>query len=136
MHTLIEWCCETARFLLPRTDTGDAKCLEYRDQQFHADELGMVFVAPRCIRRAWLAGEDPLTGKDFSFRKEWIRRRLKALAEPIARRCNNQEGVYDLESDPTNHPVGTETHDRISRLCVAILTIQLVRLPLRRAGVR
>ncbi|MFY9255709.1 MAG: hypothetical protein WAO83_19810 [Fuerstiella sp.] len=55
-----------------------------RDEQFHADELGVVFVTQRCVRRAWLAGEDPLTGKDFSFRKEWIRRRLEALASVFA----------------------------------------------------
>lgn len=41
-----------------------------RDEQFHADEVGVVFVTQRCVRRAWLAGEDPVTGKDFSFRKE------------------------------------------------------------------
>ena len=55
-----------------------------RDEQFHADEVGVVFVTQRCVRRAWLAGRDPLTGKDFSFRKEWIRRRLEALASVFA----------------------------------------------------
>ena len=55
-----------------------------RDEQFHTDEVGVAFVTQRCVRRAWLAGEDPVTGKDFSFRKEWIRRRLEALASVFA----------------------------------------------------
>lgn len=32
------------------------------------------------MRRAYLAGEDALSGKDFSYRREWIRRRLESLA--------------------------------------------------------
>jgi REP element-mobilizing transposase RayT len=32
------------------------------------------------VRKAWLAGVDEKTGKDYSFRKEWIRKRLEALA--------------------------------------------------------
>ena len=55
-----------------------------RDEQFHADEPGVVFVIQRCVRRAWLAGEDPITGQNFPFRKEWIRRRLEALASVFA----------------------------------------------------
>ena len=55
-----------------------------RDEQFHADEVGVVFVTQWCVRRAWLAGQDPLTGKNFSLRKEWIRRRLEALASAFA----------------------------------------------------
>lgn len=50
-----------------------------RNEQFSADEVGICFVTLRCVRRAWLAGEDPVSGRDYSFRKEWIRRRLEAL---------------------------------------------------------
>ena len=31
------------------------------------------------MRKAWIAGVDEKTGKDYSCRKEWIRRRLEAL---------------------------------------------------------
>lgn len=51
-----------------------------RAEQFHASEIGIVHAIQRCVRRAFLAGVDEKTGKDFSFRREWIRRRLEALA--------------------------------------------------------
>ena len=34
----------------------------------------------RCVRRAFLAGKDERTGVDYDFRREWIRRRMEALA--------------------------------------------------------
>jgi hypothetical protein len=39
-----------------------------------------VHTIQRCVRRAFLTGVDRQSGKDFSFRQEWIRRRLEALA--------------------------------------------------------
>lgn len=51
-----------------------------RSEQFETEEISIVHAVQRCVRRAFLAGADPVTGKDFSFRKEWIRRRMEALA--------------------------------------------------------
>lgn len=51
-----------------------------RAEQFHASEIGIVHAVQRCVRRAFLAGVDHASGKDYSFRREWIRRRLEALA--------------------------------------------------------
>jgi REP element-mobilizing transposase RayT len=51
-----------------------------RAEQFVAGEIGIVHAVQRCVRRAFLAGVDDKTGKDFSFRREWIRRRMEALA--------------------------------------------------------
>lgn len=51
-----------------------------RAEQFHASEIGVVHAVQRCVRRACLTGVDEKSGKDFSFRREWIRRRMEALA--------------------------------------------------------
>jgi REP element-mobilizing transposase RayT len=51
-----------------------------RVEQFTTDEICIVHAIQRCVRRAFLAGKDEKTGKDYSFRKDWIRRRMEALA--------------------------------------------------------
>ncbi len=51
-----------------------------RAEQFHPAEIGIVHAVQRCVRRALLAGVDVVSGKDYSFRREWIRRRMEALA--------------------------------------------------------
>ena len=55
-----------------------------RAEQFDPAEVCVVHVVQRCVRRAFLAGVDHATGKDYSFRKEWIRRRMEALASVFA----------------------------------------------------
>ena len=37
-----------------------------------------------CVRRAWLCGIDPLTGQDFSHRKQWFYERLEELSQIYA----------------------------------------------------
>ena len=51
-----------------------------RSEQFSPDEVCIVHTIQRCVRRAFLAGMDQQSGKDFSYRREWIRRRLEALS--------------------------------------------------------
>lgn len=51
-----------------------------RSSQFVHSEISVVHIVQRCVRRAFLAGFDPHSGKDYSHRCEWIRRRLEALA--------------------------------------------------------
>ncbi len=51
-----------------------------RSEQFDAGEVCLVHALQRCVRRAFLAGRDDRTGIDYSFRREWIRRRMEALA--------------------------------------------------------
>ncbi len=51
-----------------------------RSEQFDATEVCIVHTIQRCVRRAFLTGIDEKTGRDFSFRQEWIRRRMEALA--------------------------------------------------------
>jgi hypothetical protein len=38
----------------------------------------------RCVRRAFLCGEDPYTGKSYEHRKAWVRERLRALTALFA----------------------------------------------------
>ena len=51
-----------------------------RSQQFRATEISIVHAVQRCVRRAFLAGVDRDTGRDYSFRRQWIQRRMEALA--------------------------------------------------------
>lgn len=55
-----------------------------RSEQFCVDEVCIVHCIQRCVRQAWLAGVDPTCGRDYSFRKEWIRRRMEAIASVFA----------------------------------------------------
>ena len=55
-----------------------------RAEQFTPDEVCVVHAVQRCVRRAYLAGVDAATGKDYSCRREWIRRRMEALASVLA----------------------------------------------------
>ena len=55
-----------------------------RSEQFAQNEVSIVHAVQRCVRRAFLAGVDSVTGKDYGFRREWIRRRMEALASVFA----------------------------------------------------
>lgn len=37
------------------------------------NEVGTYHVYGRCVRRAWLCGVDSMTGKDYEYRRDWIR---------------------------------------------------------------
>ncbi len=56
----------------------------HRAEQFDPSEVCIVHVVQRCVRRAFLAGLDQVSGKDYSYRKEWIRRRMESLASVFA----------------------------------------------------
>ncbi|OYW18505.1 MAG: hypothetical protein B7Z55_10490 [Planctomycetales bacterium 12-60-4] len=55
-----------------------------RDEQFVATEICIIHAVQRCVRRAFLAGMDEKSGVDYSFRREWIRRRMESLASVFA----------------------------------------------------
>lgn len=51
-----------------------------RTEQFDPSSVCVVHLVQRCVRRAYLAGADAVTGKNFEHRREWIRCRMERLA--------------------------------------------------------
>lgn len=51
-----------------------------RDQQVSLDETAFYHCYVRCVRRAFLCGEDYLSGENYDHRKQWILSRLKFLS--------------------------------------------------------
>jgi REP element-mobilizing transposase RayT len=47
-------------------------------------EVGVYHCWNRCVRRAFLCGHDPLTGKDFDYRRGWLQSQEQILARLFA----------------------------------------------------
>lgn len=47
-------------------------------------EIAVYHTWSRCVQRAWLCGQDPLTGRDYSHRREWIESLLEYQAGVFA----------------------------------------------------
>ena len=43
-----------------------------RAEVFAADEVAIVHVMNRVVRRCFLLGDDPVTGKNYDHRKQWL----------------------------------------------------------------
>ena len=50
-------------------------------------QVQVVHCIQRCVRRAFLCGDDPVTGQSYEHRREWIRQRLEFLASVFAVDC-------------------------------------------------
>ena len=44
----------------------------------------IVHVISRCVRRAWLCGQDPYSGKDYEHRRAWVLERIQVLVGSFA----------------------------------------------------
>ncbi len=52
-----------------------------RAQMFGVDEVAIVHVMNRTVRRGFLLGDDPVTGKNHDHRKQWIDDQLVVQAK-------------------------------------------------------
>ncbi len=48
---------------------------------FASDEIAIVHVMNRVVRRCFLLGDDPVTGKNYDHRKQWIDAQLVTQAK-------------------------------------------------------
>lgn len=58
-----------------------------RGEYLNPSEVQVVHAVQRCVRRAFLCGEDVVTGKSFEHRRAWIRERMEFLASVFGVDC-------------------------------------------------
>jgi hypothetical protein len=51
-----------------------------RSEVFDADEVAIMHVIQRCVRRCYLMGHDPVSGRNYDYRKQWLEERLQHFA--------------------------------------------------------
>lgn len=55
-----------------------------REQQVSLETTRYYHIISRCVRRAFLCGDDPLSGKDLNHRKAWLLDRIRELTSVFA----------------------------------------------------
>ena len=78
----------SVRFILiPLAIAGVLMARQNRRDIFDPNEVGAFHAVQRTVRRAWLCGTDPISGKSFEHRRIWIQKRLQELAAYFAIDC-------------------------------------------------
>jgi len=58
--------------------------LRARERLIDIESTPYYHVINRCVRRAFLCGEDPYSGKNYAHRRQWIVEKIKSLSEIFA----------------------------------------------------
>lgn len=94
-----------------------------RSQLVSLDATPYYHCISRCVRRAFLCGEDRFTGKSFDHRKPWLVERLALLAEVFAIdiaayavMSNHYHVVLHIDQDRAKHWSDEEVVSRWTRL--------------------
>ncbi len=72
-----------------------------------AENGGIYHCISRCVRRAWLCGEDSVTGQSFGHRRQWVEDRILALSRIFAVRLYG----YAIMSNHHHIILETRPHD-------------------------
>ena len=72
--------CPTGETVLPASERNRPMAGTSRRKLLGKRRKAVFHCTSRCVRRAFLCGLDPLTGKDFSHRRDWITCREEQLA--------------------------------------------------------
>jgi hypothetical protein len=51
-----------------------------RSDVFDPEEIALAHITQRCVRRCYLLGDDPVSGKNYDHRKQWLEQRLQRFA--------------------------------------------------------
>lgn len=65
----------------PEKNQEEKKMTTARAQQIHIEETPYYHCVSRCVRRAFLCGDDPVSGQNFDHRKRWIVKRIEQLSQ-------------------------------------------------------
>jgi len=94
-----------------------------RETQINLDSTRYYHCISRCVRRAFLCGEDPVTRKNFDHRKEWVVEKLAFLAEQFsinvcayAVMSNHIHLVLEVDNEACIHWSNEEVISRTSAL--------------------
>ena len=58
-----------------------------RGEMIDPSEIQICHTNSRCVRRAFLCGDDPFSGGSYEHRRQWIRDRLEFLASVFGIDC-------------------------------------------------